>query len=41
MDKVPEFVSPNIPKWNALTDHKGNMNRNTPMHDTRDWNNQI
>ena len=22
MDKVPKFVSPYIPKWNGLTDHK-------------------
>ena len=32
MDKVPELVSPDIQKWNALTTHKNNMHQNTPMH---------
>ena len=36
MDKVPEDVSPDIPKWNALTNHKNNMHQNTPMHDKLD-----
>ena len=33
LDKVPEFVSPDIPKGNALSNHKGNMHQNTPTHD--------
>ena len=33
MDKVPEFVSPDIPEWNALANHKNNLHQNTPMHD--------
>ena len=36
MEEVPEFVSPDIPKWNAITNHKGNMHQNAPMHDTLD-----
>ena len=36
MDEVPEFVSPDIPKWNAMTNHKNSMHQNTPMHDTLD-----
>ena len=36
MDKVPEDVSPDIPKWNALTNHKNNKHQNTPMHDKLD-----
>ena len=33
MDKVPEFVSPDIPTWKVWTDHKINMHQITPMHD--------
>ena len=33
MDKVPEFVSHDISKWNVLANHKNNMHWNTPMHD--------
>ena len=33
LDKVPEFVSPDIPKWDGLTNHKNNTHQNTPMHD--------
>ena len=33
MDKVPEFASPVILKWNALTNRKKYMHQNTPMHD--------
>ena len=36
MEGVSEFVSPGIPKWNALMKHKNNMHQNTPMHDTLD-----
>ena len=36
MDKV-EFVSPVIPKWNALTNHKNSMHQNTPMHHKLDY----
>ena len=41
MDKVPEIVSPDIPKWNALTNHKNNMHQNTPTHDNLTVNRHI
>ena len=36
MDEVPEFVSPDILRWNALMNHRDNMDPNTPMHDKLD-----
>ena len=28
-DEVPEFISPDIPRWNALTNHENDMHQNT------------
>ena len=34
MDEVLEFVSPDIPKWVVLTDHKSILHRKESMQST-------